>query len=290
VNPLQAIVIFAPPAVFLLATIEALILWRVREEKYDWRAYWASIADMAIRNYPVRLLLGYSIAGPLIGLAWPHSLFTVPLDTGIAIAALFAGQEFCYYWFHRASHRVRWFWATLAVHHSSNQFNLAASYRFGWTGGWSGTAVFYVPLAFLGFPPLAIFTMLSLNLLYQFWLHVDWIPKLGPLEWVLNTPSHHRVHHAANGAYLDANYGGVLILFDRLFGTLVEERADLPCRYGLVTPLLSSNPLRIGLHEWMNLGRDLWLARSWRERWDAVAAPPGDHHLMRKAPVLLPAE
>lgn len=286
---LKALILFAPPAVVILASTEAFILSRLRREKYNWWAYWASLADLAGREYVVKLFLSFSIVAPLIGLAWRHRLFTIPLDTGLALAALFIGQEFCYYWFHRASHRMRWFWATHAVHHSSNQFNLAAAYRFGWTGGWSGTAIFYVPMALLGFQPRAVFTMLFFNLLYHFWLHVDWVPKLGPLEWVLNTPSHHRVHHAANADYLDANYGGVLIVFDRLFGTFVAERADLPCRYGLVHPLTTNNPLRIGFHEWINLARDLWHARSWRDVVGAILGPPGDRPA-RKEPLLLPAE
>jgi sterol desaturase/sphingolipid hydroxylase (fatty acid hydroxylase superfamily) len=286
---LKAIQLFAPPVVILLATAEAVILSRVRREKYNWRAFLASLADLAGRAYLVQIFLAFSVAAPLIGLAWQYRVMTVPLDTGLSIVALFIGQEFCYYWFHRASHRMRWFWATHAVHHSSNQFNLAAAYRFGWTGGWSGTAVFYVPLAWLGFPPLAVFTTLTFNLLYQFWLHVDWVPKLGPLEYVLNTPSHHRVHHAANADYLDANYGGVLIVFDRLFGTFVEERADLPCRYGLVQPLLSNNPLRIGFHGWIDLGRDLWRARSWRERLSTVIGPP-DGRPVPTGPAIQPAE
>jgi sterol desaturase/sphingolipid hydroxylase (fatty acid hydroxylase superfamily) len=286
---LKVIFMYAPPAVFLLATLEAVVLSLFRRGQYNWRAYLASLADLAGREYVVRYFLGFSLAAPLIALAWNHRLFTVPLGTGLSIAALFVGQDFSYYWFHRASHRVRWFWATHAVHHSSNQLNLAAAYRFGWTGPWSGTAIFYVPLVFLGFSPLAISTTLSLNLLYQFWLHVDWIPKLGPLEYVLNTPSHHRVHHAANAEYLDANYGGVLIIFDRLFGTFVAERRDLPCRYGLVHPLRTNNPVKIGFHEWLNLVRDLWEARSWRERATIVAGPPGDRPA-RVVPKLLAAE
>jgi len=273
---LKAIVIFGPPAVLLLATLEAVALSLLRPQPYNWRAYLASLADLAGREYVVQFFLRFSLAAPLFALAWHHRLWTVPLGTGLSIAALFIGQDFFYYWFHRASHRVRWFWATHAVHHSSNQLNLAAAYRFGWTGGWSGTGVFYVPLLFLGFSPLAVATTQALNLLYQFWLHVDWIPKLGPLEYVLNTPSHHRVHHAANPAYLDANYGGVLIIFDRLFGTFVAERSDLPCRYGLVHPLTTNNPVRIGFHEWLNLGRDLWQAASWRERAAIIVGPPGD--------------
>jgi hypothetical protein len=119
-----------------------------------------------------------------------------------------------------------------------------------------------------------VFATLAVNLLYQFWLHTTWIPKLGPLEWVLNTPSHHRVHHASNPEYLDCNYGGVLIVYDRLFGSFVAERDELPPRYGLTTPLRSYNPLYIALHEWLNLGRDLAAARSLREAARALFAPP----------------
>ena len=117
---------------------------------------------------------------------------------------------------------MRWFWCN-AVHHSANELNLSAAYRIGILSRASGSAAFYVPLVWLGFEPKVVFAMLSLNLLYQFWIHATWIPRLGWLEYVLNTPSAHRVHHAANLEYLDANYGGVLIVFDRLFGTY---RAD----------------------------------------------------------------
>ena len=158
--------------------------------------------------------------------------------------------------------------------HSPNQLNLSAAYRFGWTGRLSGTAVFFAPLVWLGFPQPVVFATLSLNLLYQFWLHAEWIPKLGPFELVFNTPSHHRVHHASNPEYLDANYGGVLIIFDRLFGTLRTERHELPCRYGLVEPLRSNNPVRIAFHEWISLARDLSAIRSLRDGWQALLGPP----------------
>jgi sterol desaturase/sphingolipid hydroxylase (fatty acid hydroxylase superfamily) len=130
-------------------------------------------------------------------------------------------------------------------------------------------------MVFIGFPPLAVIVANGFNLLYQFWLHAEWIPKLGPLEHVLNTPSHHRVHHSANQEYLERNYGGILIIWDRLFGTFVEERDDVLCRYGLVEPLRSNNPLIIEFHEWAALGRDLWRARSWRERLACIIGPPG---------------
>jgi sterol desaturase/sphingolipid hydroxylase (fatty acid hydroxylase superfamily) len=126
----------------------------------------------------------------------------------------------------------------------------------------------------LGFPPKAVFAALALNLLYQFWLHTEWVPKLGWLEYVLNTPSHHRVHHAANADYIDRNYGGVLIVFDRLFGTFAAERDDLPCRYGLVTPLVSHNPIRIAFHDWLKMTSDLRGARSGREAIGYLFGPP----------------
>ena len=132
-----------------------------------------------------------------------------------------------------------------------------------------------MPLIWFGFDPRVVFAMLSLNLLYQFWIHATWIPKLGWLEFVLNTPSAHRVHHAANLEYLDANYGGVLIVFDRLFGTYRAERDDVPCRYGLVVPMVGYNVLRIELHQWRTLARDLLAARSLRAVVGHLAMPPG---------------
>jgi sterol desaturase/sphingolipid hydroxylase (fatty acid hydroxylase superfamily) len=269
------LLIYAIPALILIAAAEGAYLAFVRKEAYDWRAALASLADFLLREFLVRTILPFALATPLIVWAWQHRLTTVRLDTVTAFVLLFLGQEFCYYWFHRASHRVRWFWATHAVHHSPEQLNLAASYRFGQTGRLTGTSLFYVPLIWLGFPPAAVFLTLSLNLLYQFWLHTTWIPKLGWFEYIFNTPSHHRVHHASNPEYLDANYGGVLIIFDRLFGTFIEERADLPCRYGLVKPLKSYNPIWIAFHDWVAMARDLWQATSWRARFMHVFGPPG---------------
>src|SRR6185369_16060088 len=144
-----------------------------------------------------------------------------------------------------------------AVHHSPNELNLAAAFRIGAFGKLTGNVFFFLPLVWLGFDLRLVLAALTLNLLYQFWIHATWIPKLGWLEVVLNTPSAHRVHHAANVEYLDANYGGVLIVFDRLFGTYVEERAEEPCRYGLVTPTTSRNPFVVEFEHWATLIRDV---------------------------------
>jgi sterol desaturase/sphingolipid hydroxylase (fatty acid hydroxylase superfamily) len=189
-------------------------------------------------------------------------------------AVLFFGQEFCYYWMHRADHRVRWLWATHSVHHSPNTLNLSAAYRLGWTGRLSLAPLFFAPLVLCGFPPLVVGATLAANLFYQFWLHTIWIPRLGPLEWFLNTPAHHRIHHASNPEYLDKNFGGVLIIFDRMFGSFVAERPEVTIRYGLVDPVHSYNPLLIGLHEWRAIGRDVVAARSVRDILRALAGTP----------------
>jgi len=259
--------------VFTAATAEGLVQTYLRHAQYDWRAYFASMADMVGRK--LIGLLGLSLATPVFALAHAHRLTTIELSTPVAFLVLFVGLEFCYYWYHRVSHKSRWFWATHAVHHSPNELTLATALRLGWTGKLTGATLFYTPLVWLGFAPAAVLAALSANLLYQFWLHAPYIPRLGPLEWILNTPTHHKVHHASNEEYLDCNYGGVLIIFDRMFGTFVDLRDDIEIRYGLTTPLTTSNPVKIALHEWINLGRDVLAAPDWKERVEIVFGPPG---------------
>ena len=261
------------PLVVLAAFVEGLWLSRTRSERYDWRASATSLADLAVRR--ALMFLPYSLTAPLFAVAYEHRLFTQTLDSVWSVLLLFVSLEFFYYWFHRASHTVRWFWNSHSVHHSPNQLTLAAAYRLGWLGRFIGATVFFAPMSFLGFEPTTVLAALFLNLLYQFWLHADWIPKLGVLEYVLNTPSNHRVHHARNPEYLDANYGGVLIVFDRLFGTYIEERADLPCDYGLVSRATTYNPIRINFEPWLGLARDLASARSPGDAWMFLFGPPG---------------
>ncbi len=258
--------------VLVAATLEGLVQSWVRRQHYDWRAYAASLADLLGRRAVDAL--GLSIAAPVFAWAYTHRLGSLELSGVAAIAGLFLAQEFLYYWYHRAAHRVGWFWATHCVHHSPQELTLMSALRLGWTGKLTGNALFFVPLVWLGYPPVAVAGVVTANLLYQFWLHATWIPKLGAIEWVFNTPSHHRVHHGCNPEYLDCNYGGVLIVFDRLFGSFVEEREDLPVRYGLVEPMLSHNPLRIALHGWQRLGRAWVQAPTWRARMAVLWGPP----------------
>jgi sterol desaturase/sphingolipid hydroxylase (fatty acid hydroxylase superfamily) len=268
----QFLLFVALPTVFLSSLIEALVL--SRRQRYDWKALGVSVFDLFARA-AVTIFVPLSIATPVVNLAWQHRLTTIPLDTWQSILILFVGQEFCYYWYHRAAHRVRWFWGNHSVHHSPNQLNLSAAYRIGLLGRLTGTTFFFVPLVWLGFPTPVVLATLTLNLLYQFWIHATWIPKLGWLEYVLNTPSAHRVHHAANVEYLDANYGGVLIVFDLLFGTYIEERDDVPCRYGWVHPIESYNPLRVEFAQWTGILRDVSSARSLKAVFGYLFMPPG---------------
>jgi sterol desaturase/sphingolipid hydroxylase (fatty acid hydroxylase superfamily) len=261
------------PLVLGAALIEGLWLSRRRQERYDWKEWATSLADLTIRR--LLALLPYSLAAPVFAWAYDHRLFTLSPDSVGGVLLLFVSLEFFYYWFHRASHTVRWFWNAHSVHHSPNRFTLAAAYRLGWLGKFAGSTIFFTPMALLGFEPTTILVALHLNLLYQFWIHAEWIPRLGWLEYVLNTPSAHRVHHASNPEYLDANYGGVLIVFDRLFGSYTAERDDVPCRYGLVTPLTTYNPVRINFQPWISMAKDVAGARSLGEAWMFLFGAPG---------------
>ena len=176
--------------------------------------------------------------------------------TPLAFVLLFFGLELCFYAFHRASHRIRWFWAAHVVHHSSEQMNFTTASRQSLFYGFAGNWLFYLPLVWLGFAPQWVLFMLSASLAYQYFIHTQAVGRLWrPLEWLLNTPSHHRVHHGRNPQYIDRNYGGVLILYDRLFGTFAEE--DEPVEYGITRPVRSFNPLWLNLHEWIDLFRDI---------------------------------
>ena len=242
------------------------------DEDHDIRETAASVG-VALGNLGIRTAEGGLAALPFV-LLYQHRLFDIPMDTAWAWAALFLGTEFAYYWFHRASHRVRWLWATHAVHHSATHFNLSAAIRLGWTGQLTGAFVFFLPLAWIGFPPVTIGGMLAAGLLYQFFLHTALPVRLGPLEWILNTPAHHRVHHSCNEACLDKNYGSVLIVFDRLFGTFAVPPQDEPLRFGLKGRAPSNNPLVIALGEWRHLFSDAARARGLRDKLKVLFGAP----------------
>ena len=261
-NRAHPALLIVPALLVLAATLEGVLL-HLRTGSYDWKAYLASGGDLLIRLASGVLPAG--LAAAVLGWVWQHRFFTMPLDEGWTWIVLFIGQDFCYYWMHRADHRIRWLWATHSVHHSPIELNLSAAYRLGWTARLSLGPIFFAPLVAIGFPHLLVGAVLAANLFYQFWLHATWLPRLGPLEWVLNTPAHHRVHHGSNPEYIDKNFGGVLIVFDRLFGTFAAERPGVVIRYGLVASVMSYNPVAIALREWGAMLRDVLRARSFRD-------------------------
>jgi sterol desaturase/sphingolipid hydroxylase (fatty acid hydroxylase superfamily) len=194
-----------------------------------------------------------------------------PADPWVWVLLFFA-DDLSYYAYHRAHHRIRLFWATHVVHHSSQHYNLSTALRQDWTP--FSSIFFWAWLPLLGFPPWMIFLAISWNLLYQFWIHTEKIDRMPRwFEAVLNTPSHHRVHHGSNPQYLDKNYGGVLIVWDRLFGSFEPERERV--RYGLTTNIETFNPMRVAFHEFGAIWRDVRGARGWRERLGYMVKGPG---------------
>ncbi len=193
-----------------------------------------------------------------------------------SLALAFVLQDFLYYWFHRCSHQVRWMWAAHVVHHSSERLNLSTAFRQSLMYPLAGMWVFWIPLAMVGFTPETIITVVLLNLAYQFFVHTQAVSRLGWLEWVLNTPSHHRVHHASNPRYIDRNYAGILIVWDRLFGTFTPEQPEDPCVYGITKPIRTHNPITLTFHEWRDMLADASApGKHWRDRLNHLIRPPG---------------
>lgn len=185
---------------------------------------------------------------------------------------LFIGVDFFYYWFHRMSHQVNALWAAHIVHHQSEEYNLTVALRQSWFQGWFSW-VFYLPLALVGFDPIMFLTLSSFNTLYQFWIHTRAIKSMGPLEWILNTPSHHRVHHGSNPKYIDRNHAGTLIIWDRIFGTFQKEEEEV--YYGITTPLASWNPIWANVHYWDELLKTARKSPRWVDKINVFLKPPG---------------
>jgi sterol desaturase/sphingolipid hydroxylase (fatty acid hydroxylase superfamily) len=202
----------------------------------------------------------------LLMLFWPYRLFDMPA-TWWSFILVFIGYDFIYYWKHRFAHIVRWWWAEHVTHHSSTHYNLTTALRQPWFGPLTGLVIIAAPLVMLGFDPAFIGLAAGVNLVYQYWIHTETIGRMPKwFESVMNTPSHHRVHHATNPRYLDANFAGVFIVWDKMFGTFVPELDyDKPV-YGIVKPLGKFNPVIVAYHELFGLLGDCWQdgLRPWR--------------------------
>jgi len=227
--------------------------------------------------------LALGVGSLFVGAAWgvvayavyaalhAHRLFDFGAGWGSFALALVA-DDFAYYWFHRAHHEVRLFWASHVPHHSSQRYNYATALRQSWTP--MTMLPFVAPLAWLGFDPLLLVSVHGVNLIYQFWIHTELIDRCPAwFEAVFNTPSHHRVHHGSNPRYLDRNYAGILILWDRLFGSFEPEGE--PARFGLTKNISTHNPLRIAFQEFVDVARDARRAGSLTACLGHLFAPPG---------------
>ena len=271
---LPNMVVLAVPFFVGLIILELAFVAMTRSGRYETRDAAASLT-MGLGNLVIGIFTKAAVFGLFLYVyAQGWTLFDIGFQWWAFVLCFFA-EDLAYYWNHRIAHERRWFWQTHVVHHSSQHYNLTTALRQTWTGAFDGSILWWLPLVLIGFHPVMIFFFKGVSLVYQFWIHTEAIKRLGPLEWVLNTPSHHRVHHATNPRYLDSNYAGVLIIWDRMFGTFVPETDEDKPRYGIVSNLGSFNPLRIAFHETIGIGRDLVRAKSWRERVGYVFGPPG---------------
>jgi sterol desaturase/sphingolipid hydroxylase (fatty acid hydroxylase superfamily) len=271
-TPIKLYMLVFPLFIAAIAAEAAYFRWVLRKD-YGWRATLSNVV-VALG----RLVTEGALAAVVLAVyfaAFNARPFDIPMDNWISWVALFFAVDFAYYWLHRMSHEIRWMWAQHAVHHSARQLTLSVAYRLGWTSLIAGPWLFLVPVCWIGFDPLSVGLMFAANLIYQFWLHTEAVPRLGVLEAVFNTPSHHRVHHGVNPEYLDRNYGGVLIVWDRIFGTYAPEKADTAIEYGLVHQVDTLNPLKIVVSEWVSLIRDLRSARDLREAAGYAFGKPG---------------
>ena len=263
----------AIPVFILCLVLEAVsfaVLPDDEERGYELRDTRTSLA-MGIGN--VIINIGWKlVALAAYGAAYLLAPVHLPASNPLTWIALFFADDLAYYWYHRTHHTIRVFWASHVVHHSSQHYNLSTALRQTWT---PFTAVpFWLLLGFAGFAPWMILLQQSVSLLYQFFIHTERVGKLWrPIEFVFNTPSHHRVHHGSNRRYLDRNHGSILIIWDRIFGTFEPEGE--PVVYGLTRNINSFNPVRIATHEWVDMARDVAGSRSWRDRFGFVLRGPG---------------
>jgi alkylglycerol monooxygenase len=261
---------YAVPFFFALILLELLVGRLQHKKRY---AFADTVTNLAcgIGQQTTGYFLVTAEFGAYVWLQRHVALFHVSRSSVTAWVLVFLGVDLAYYWFHRMSHRVRFIWATHAVHHQSEEYNLSVALRQSWLQQLP-EQVFYWPLAVLGFPPEMFGLAFIADTLYQFWIHTRVVGKLGPLEWIFNTPSHHRVHHAINPKYIDKNYAGTLIVWDRMFGTFIAE--DEEPAYGTVKPLASFNPLWANVAGWVEIAK-LWAGASRvSDKLRAPLAPP----------------
>ncbi|MGH2905884.1 MAG: sterol desaturase family protein [Solirubrobacterales bacterium] len=281
------LILYAIPAFLVLLAVEILALRHVHHHPEDDDPEFIAELEgpIGFERKDTRTSISMGIGNAIINsvwrlgeiavLAWIYEnfrFFTMPNDAVYTYALLFLADDMAFYWYHRIHHEMRLFWAQHVVHHSSQHFNLSTALRQQWL--LMTELPFWAPLAFLGFTPAMIVGMHAVSLMYQYWIHTETIKKLPRwYEFVFNTPSHHRVHHGSNAQYLDRNYGGIMIIWDRIFGSFEPEGDRV--KYGLTKNIHTFNPFRVFAHEWASIWRDVRGASSWHDRFGYVFRGPG---------------
>lgn len=271
------IILYAIPFFILAMIIEIVYTIKFNLKSYHTKDSVTSLS-MGIGN----VILGFISKAIVIAAFYfvydNFRIFTIPIALWSFILIFFA-DDFSYYWFHRISHQCRLFWASHVVHHSSQHYNLSTALRQTWSGGFY-TFIFWLWLPLVGFHPGMILLQMSISLLYQFWIHTEAINKMPKwFEAIMNTPSHHRVHHGSNPIYLDRNHAGILIIWDKLFETFQEELKDEKVIYGLVSNINTYNPIKVAFIEWFYMFKDTLKHRiSFKNRINYLLKPPGWKH------------
>jgi sterol desaturase/sphingolipid hydroxylase (fatty acid hydroxylase superfamily) len=272
---MDRLIYYAVPGFVILLVVELLSFKLAQDDDEDLVGFESrdTRTSLSMGGGNVVINLGWTLVVAVVYQAlYEIAPWQLHLGDWWAWALLFFADDFAYYWFHRVSHEVRVFWGSHVVHHSSQHFNLSTALRQTWVP--MTYSPFWAPLALLGFPPVMIFTQQSISLIYQFWIHTERIKTMPRwFEAVFNTPSHHRVHHGTQHQYLDRNYAGILIIWDRLFGTFEPEGERV--RYGLTHNLRTFKPLNVAFHEYAAIRRDVRGAKSWRERLGYMFGGPG---------------
>lgn len=271
---MDLLIAYAIPVFVLSMLVEHLHTRKHGKHTYELKDTAASIGmgiGAVIVGVPFRLMFLW-----VLSYLYQYRLFTIEPNVLGFVLLLFA-EDCCYYWSHRTNHEVRLFWAGHVNHHSSQHYHLATALRQSWTQPFL-MWIFWLPLPLLGFSPEMILLQQAISLIYQFFIHTEEVKTLGILEWFMNTPSHHRVHHAVNPRYLDRNHAGIFIIWDRLFGTFAQEREDDPPVYGITKNIETFNLFRISFHEWAAMLRDVASAPGLGAKLKYVFAPPGYSH------------
>jgi sterol desaturase/sphingolipid hydroxylase (fatty acid hydroxylase superfamily) len=266
---------YAIPVFIATVIIEVIVTVKVKMEEYEYKDAATSIA-MGLGNVTIGLMSKTLVLAVFYLVYHAFHLFEIPFVWWSWILILFA-EDLVYYWFHRISHENRFFWASHIVHHSSQKYNLSTALRQTWTGSFT-SFIFWIPLVLVGFHPVMILVQMSISLLYQYWIHTELIDKLPKwFEFIFNTPSHHRVHHATNPQYLDRNHAGIFIIWDRMFGSF-EPEVEKPV-YGLTTNIHTFNPIKVAFLEWFGLFKDAFTSKtSIFNKFKYFLKPPGWKH------------